>query len=65
MVKPSKDDSYAVGFGKNIVSGGVAGAMSLVFVYSLDYCRTRLASDTKSAKKGATRQYNGMIDVYK
>jgi len=66
--KASKSDSYAVSFGKNIASGGVAGAMSLCFVYSLDYARTRLANDTKSAKKAggaAERQYNGLIDVYK
>ncbi|VDM17330.1 unnamed protein product [Hydatigera taeniaeformis] len=64
-IKPQKSDPYAVAFTKNVVSGGIAGALSLVFVYSLDYCRTRLASDTKSAKKGAARQYDGMIDVYK
>jgi solute carrier family 25 (adenine nucleotide translocator) protein 4/5/6/31 len=59
-----KTDPYAVKFSKNVVSGGVAGAMSLVFVYSLDYCRTRLASDAKAGKKGGERQFNGMIDVY-
>ena len=35
-------------FAKNILSGGVAGSMSLTFVYSLDYARTRLANDRKS-----------------
>lgn len=64
--KASKSDPYMVAFGKNIASGGVAGAMSLCFVYSLDYARTRLANDTKSSKKGGgERQYNGLIDVYK
>lgn len=64
--KASKSDPYAVAFGKNIASGGVAGALSLCFVYSLDYARTRLANDTKSAKKGAgERQFNGLIDVYR
>lgn len=64
--KASKSDPYAVAFGKNIASGGVAGAMSLCFVYSLDYARTRLANDTKSAKKGGgERQFNGLIDVYR
>ena len=63
--KASKQDSYAVSFGKNIASGGVAGAMSLCFVYSLDYARTRLANDTKSSKKGGERQYKGLVDVYK
>jgi len=64
MFKFQKTDPYAVKFGKNIASGGVAGAMSLVFVYSLDYCRTRLANDAKAGKKGGERQFNGMIDVY-
>jgi len=64
MFKFQKTDPYGVKFGKNIASGGVAGAMSLVFVYSLDYCRTRLANDAKAGKKGGERQFNGMIDVY-
>lgn len=34
-------------------------------MYSLDYARTRLANDAKSAKGGGTRQFNGLIDVYK
>jgi len=47
----SKLDSSAVVFGKNVASGGAAGASSLLFVYSLDYARTRLANDAKAAKK--------------
>jgi len=48
------------------MSGGAAGACSLLFVYSLDYARTRLANDAKVAKKGgAERQFNGLLDVYK
>ena len=42
-----------------------AGATSLLFVYSLDYARTRLANDAKNAKKGGDRQFNGLVDVYK
>jgi solute carrier family 25 (adenine nucleotide translocator) protein 4/5/6/31 len=63
--KPSKVDSTPTVFAKNIASGGFAGSLSLAFVYSLDYCRTRLANDLKSSKKGGSRQYSGMIDVYK
>ncbi|CAH8605866.1 unnamed protein product [Schistosoma bovis] len=62
--KQNKDDPYVVAFYKNVVSGGAAGALSLVFVYSLDYARTRLANDNKSAKKGGTREFNGLVDVY-
>jgi len=63
--KQSKNDSYVVNFSKNIASGGVAGAMSLCFVYSLDFARTKLANDTKSIKKGGEREYNGLVDVYR
>jgi solute carrier family 25 (adenine nucleotide translocator) protein 4/5/6/31 len=58
-------DGYWTWFAGNLASGGAAGAASLFFVYSLDYARTRLANDNKSAKKGGTRQFNGLIDVYK
>lgn len=62
----SKDkDGYWKWFGGNLASGGAAGAASLLFVYSLDYCRTRLANDAKAAKKGGSRQFTGMIDVYR
>lgn len=60
-----KTDSKPTVFTKNILSGGFAGSLSLFFVYSLDYCRTRLANDLKSSKKGGSRQYSGMVDVYK
>jgi len=65
LFKAKKDESYGSKFMKNIASGGAAGAMSLCFVYSLDYARTRLANDTKSTKGGGERQYNGLVDVYR
>ncbi|EON63432.1 ADP,ATP carrier protein [Coniosporium apollinis CBS 100218] len=58
-------DGYAKWMMGNLASGGAAGATSLLFVYSLDYARTRLANDAKSAKKGGERQFNGLVDVYK
>lgn len=58
-------DGYWKWFAGNLGSGGAAGASSLLFVYSLDYARTRLANDAKAAKKGGERQFNGMIDVYR
>jgi len=58
-------DGYTKWFIGNLASGGAAGACSLLFVYSLDYARTRLANDNKSAKKGGERQFNGLVDVYK
>jgi len=63
--KVSKNDGFGAKLGKNVAAGGLAGAMSLLFVYSLDYARTRLANDTKSSKKGGERQFNGLVDVYK
>jgi len=58
----SKDAPNYKKFGVNILSGGMAGSLSLCFVYSLDFARTRLANDAKG--KGGERQYNGLIDVY-
>lgn len=47
------------GYGKwlfgNLASGGLAGASSLLFVYSIDYARTRLTNDNKSAKLGGKK----------
>lgn len=43
----------------NMASGGAAGATSLLFVYPLDFARTRLASDVGS---GGKREFNGLID---
>lgn len=48
----------------NLASGGAAGATSLTLVYPLEYARTRLSSDAK-VSKGGSRQFNGMIDVYR
>jgi len=62
MFKTAKDAPQYEKFAKNIMSGGMAGSMSLLFVYSLDYCRTRLANDAKA--KGKEREFNGMVDVY-
>jgi len=60
--KPSKGAGMAEKLGKNVLSGGLAGSLSLTVVYSLDFARTRLANDAKG--KGGERQYNGLIDVY-
>merc|ERR1712054_250061 len=62
LFKTPKDASAATKFATNITSGGVAGTLSLMFVYSLDYARTRLANDAKG--KGGERKFNGLVDVY-
>jgi solute carrier family 25 (adenine nucleotide translocator) protein 4/5/6/31 len=59
----SKDAAPAMKFATNIASGGFAGSLSLTFVYSLDFARTRLANDAKG--KDGKRQYNGLFDVFK
>jgi len=62
IFKTPKDAPGYLKFATNIASGGAAGTMSLLFVYSLDYARTRLANDAKG--KGGERQFNGLVDVY-
>jgi len=44
----------------NLMSGGMAGATSLTFVYSLDFARTRLGGDIG---KGKDREFTGLVDV--
>ena len=63
--KVSKKDSKMAKLGKNLSSGGLAGALTLTFVYSLDYAGTRLANDNKSSKTGGEHQFNGLVDGYK
>ncbi|PWN97929.1 mitochondrial carrier [Tilletiopsis washingtonensis] len=66
LFKVPKSDPYWKQLSANLASGGAAGASSLLFVYSLDYARTRLANDAKStAKGGGERQFNGLVDVYR
>merc|ERR1712087_859195 len=68
VFKKKSTDGVVTRLSKNVAAGGCAGTLSLCFVYSLDYARTRLANDVKSVKKGgeaATRQYNGLFDVYR
>ena len=62
VFKASKNASYREKFSKNILGGGCAGTLSLCFVQSIDYTRTRLATDAKCAS--GKRQFNGIIDVY-
>jgi len=63
LFKTAKDAPQYEKFSKNILSGGCAGSLSLTFVYSLDYARTRLANDAKS--KDGKREFKGLVDVYK
>ncbi|XP_051123505.1 ADP,ATP carrier protein 1, mitochondrial-like isoform X2 [Andrographis paniculata] len=58
-------DGYWKWLAGNVASGSAAGATSSLFVYSLDYARTRLSSDAKSVQSGGQRQFNGLVDVYR
>jgi solute carrier family 25 (adenine nucleotide translocator) protein 4/5/6/31 len=44
----------------NLMSGGAAGASSMVFVYPLDFARTRLGVDM--GKAAEDRQFKGLLD---
>jgi solute carrier family 25 (adenine nucleotide translocator) protein 4/5/6/31 len=44
----------------NLASGGAAGATSLLFVYPLDFARTRLAADVGKGKED--RMFTGLVD---
>lgn len=48
---------------KNTMSGGISGSGSLLFVYSLDYCRTRMGNDVPDEKTGQ-RKYKNLRHCY-
>ncbi|CAK9797529.1 ADP,ATP carrier protein [Anthophora quadrimaculata] len=52
-------DAFWKQFAGNLASGGAAGATSLLFVYPLDFARTRLAADIG---KGDKREFKGLGD---
>jgi len=55
--KYSTKTDFGKALGVNVASGGSAAAITLCFVYPLDFARTRLASDV-----GKTKQFNGLAD---
>ncbi|MEN2496460.1 MAG: mitochondrial adenine nucleotide carrier Anc1 [Marteilia pararefringens] len=71
FTKPKKEDGKVKEMAYYVSTGGLAGALSLSIVYSLDYARTRLANDLKNAggPKGSAvagqRQYSGLLDCYR
>ncbi|KAF0992329.1 hypothetical protein HZS_5153 [Henneguya salminicola] len=58
------EDNFTTKLYVNMASGGCAGSGSLLFVYSLDYARTRLANDILQSDKCGGRKFAGLSDVY-
>lgn len=50
-------------FLRSLLSGGLAGSFSLIFVYPLDFARTRLGADVGRAEH--ERQFTGLFDCCK
>jgi len=57
FVRHSPKTDFWKFFAGNLASGGAAGATSLLFVYPLDFARTRLAADVGT---GSGRQFTGL-----
>lgn len=58
-------DGYLKGFAGNVASGSAAGATTSLFLYHLDYARTRLGTDAKGCSVNGQRQFKGLVDVYR
>ncbi|XP_076904041.1 ADP,ATP carrier protein ER-ANT1-like [Bidens hawaiensis] len=58
-------DGYAKWFIGNVASGSAAGATTSLFLYHMDYARTRLATDSTGISVNRKRQFNGLFDVYR
>lgn len=60
FVRPRSEVGFWRFFAGNLASGGAAGATSLLFVYPLDFARTRLGADV--GKGEAEREFSGLMD---
>ncbi|KAK6250110.1 hypothetical protein SCA6_004115 [Theobroma cacao] len=58
-------DGYMMWFAGNVASGSAAGATTSLFLYHLDYARTRLGTDAKGCSINGQRKFNGLFDVYR
>ncbi|KAM6557268.1 hypothetical protein CsatB_004287 [Cannabis sativa] len=58
-------DGYLLWFAGNLASGSAAGATTSLFLYHLDYARTRLGTDAREHSVNGQRQFKGLIDVYR
>lgn len=55
---------YIKWFAGNLASGSAAGATTSLFLYHLDYARTRLGTDARECRINGQRQFKGLLDVY-
>jgi len=60
FVRPAAEVGFWMFFLGNLAAGGAAGASSLMFVYPLDFARTRLGADVGKSK--SERQFDGLVD---
>ncbi|KAF8820627.1 ADP/ATP translocase, partial [Cardiosporidium cionae] len=60
FVRHDPDKDFWKFFAGMMASGGAAGATSMLFVYPLDFARTRLGADVGKGK--SERQFTGLLD---
>ncbi|XP_058110551.1 ADP,ATP carrier protein ER-ANT1 [Magnolia sinica] len=58
-------DGYLKWLAGNVASGSAAGAMTSLFLYHLDYARTRLGTDALECRVSSQHQFKGLLDVYR
>ncbi|XP_022955277.1 ADP,ATP carrier protein ER-ANT1-like isoform X1 [Cucurbita moschata] len=62
--RSKEKDGYMKWFAGNVASGSAAGASTSLFLYHLDYARTRLGTDAKDCGSKRVPQFKGLLDVY-
>ncbi|KAJ6812548.1 putative ADP,ATP carrier protein ER-ANT1 [Iris pallida] len=63
--RSKEKDGYVKWLAGNVASGSAAGATTSLFLYHLDYARTRLATDAIECQSNNQRQFKGLMDVYR
>lgn len=62
--RSKEKDGYIKWLAGNVASGSAAGATTSLFLYHLDYARTRLGTDARQGGVNG-RQFRGLLDVYR
>ncbi|PIA59615.1 hypothetical protein AQUCO_00400480v1 [Aquilegia coerulea] len=63
--RSKEKDGYVKCLAGNVASGSAAGATTSLFLYHLDFARTRLGTDAKECSTNGQRQFKGLVDVYR